>query len=139
MESIKNPPKPLPLAARKFDYSLKIPVSLLERIDAHISRLKYLDNNCQSRQRWLIEAFKERLKNESNPEEKIAPEDIPPPKSLSFKVDENIHEKLEKKAAFQKKFQGTFSKNLWMLQAIEKKIQLDEEPVIRQVSVQKDL
>lgn len=101
--------------AVKKGYSLFIPPNLFQRIDKHISYLKHQDNHSQSKQRWIVEAIKEKLKKEN----KQPPREILKEKKVSLRLDIHLHRKLEKHLLDFKKGDGKISKKQWLVEAVE--------------------
>jgi hypothetical protein len=103
-------------------YSIRIGEHLHNRITKIIRSLKYLDNHSHTRQRWFIEAFKEKLKKEEESEV----DEISADKYVGFKIDKHLSEKIEKRVGEIKKHRISFSKKQWFMEAIFEKLDRDE-------------
>lgn len=106
------------------NYSLRVGARLYNRIAKHFQFLKHL-NNFKNQREWIEKAVLEKL---SRDEEKDLNERIPAEKHLSFKISSELDEKIEEKVELIKKFRS-FSKKLWILEAIQEKIDIDGNEV----------
>jgi hypothetical protein len=110
------------------NYSIRIEERLYKRINKHIQLLKHL-NSSQSQKNWIEKAILEKFERE---EERNITECIPPEKHLSFKTNSQIHATIEKKVEVIRKFRSSFSKKQWILEAIQEKLDREEEKIEKQ-------
>lgn len=104
------------------DFSFNVGENLYKKLNNHIDLLKCLDDRSLSKQRWLTEAINEKLKDEdSNPNQTI-----PRAKTLHFLIKEDLLKKIESRVEIIKNFRTSFSKKLWMLEAIHSKLDREE-------------
>lgn len=100
-------------------FSIKISEHLHKRFIKHLKTLKNLTDQPLTRQKWLSEAFLEKLSEA---------DDIPnnlTEKLLHFKIEESIYNQIHKKVEVIKKFRN-FSKTQWMIEAIYEKLEREE-------------
>ncbi len=104
------------------NYGVRIGNNLHQRITKHINMLKYLEDPCKTRQTWITQAIKEKLDSE----EKLGPEGIPSDRFLNIKLSSELNHKIERRVDIIKKIRISFSKKLWLLEAIYEKLDRDE-------------
>lgn len=99
---------------------------LFTRISKILNLVRCFDQwNKITRQKWLEQAFAEKL----TIEESQNIEDIPKERNLTFFVDEVMMARIEKRVDVISKFRRTYSKKKWFLEAIFEKLDRDEENV----------
>ena len=109
-------------AAFKF-YSIKMAEELFERIDKLICHLKHVDNHSQTKQRWIINAIKEHLNKEVQP-------DLPQSlriKAISIRVDAHLEKKMDKIVKDVKKTTRGYSKKQLIMEAIVAQLENSEK------------
>lgn len=116
-----NSDKPSSLDSLK-SFSIRIGEHLHKRIAKHIQLLKHVKTRFHTKQKWIAEAFKEKIKNEP----KLTSEDILREKFLHFKIDKQIYGEIEERVGIIKKFRN-FSKKQWMLEAIYEQLEREEQ------------
>jgi hypothetical protein len=103
--------------------SMRIGEHLYKRISQHIQYLKHL-NKSQNKQSWIENAILRKLKKE---EEEDVSESLSPEKHLSFKISSLINARIEKRVEVEKQLRKSFSKKMWILEAINEQLDLEEE------------
>jgi hypothetical protein len=115
--------KQLLTPAKLKNYAIRIGEDLYNRINRHVQLLKHLDNRSYSKQMWIREAIKERLKIEKG----LTPEQLGKEFYLSFRVEEHLSEKITQSVQTIRKFRNSFSKKQWFLEAFYEKLVRDEQ------------
>ena len=108
-------------------YSLRIGEHLHIRIDNHIHLLKKLESRSHSKQKWLEDAVREKLDEEEN----LSPENLPRDRYLAIKFNKFLSDRMDKQIQILKKFRVSYSTRLWVIEAICRKLEMDEEKVKR--------
>lgn len=120
-----NPPTTIFAPSIKKGYSLRIGENLYNRVNKHLQLLKHFDNHSNSKQRWLVEAIKEKLEAEQHQ----GLEGIPKERHIGIRIDQNLSEKIESRVNLIRKFRVSFSKKQWFVEAICDKLERDEKKV----------
>ncbi len=115
--------EPLNTPAEKKNYSFKIDEGLYLQMEKLLRYLKFIDNHSQSIQRWLIEAFKEKLSLEPA----IPLTEGKNEKFITVKLDKHLREKIESRVQHKRKSSGGYTIKQWMVEAIHEKVQRDSE------------
>lgn len=104
-------------------YTITISPHIYERLEKHITILKKLVDRSASKQRWIIEAIKEKLLNDEDSTQ--------PPKAttLNVKIEENLCREVVERIEFIKKFRVSYSKKQWIVDAVLEKLDRDEKEV----------
>ncbi len=106
----------------KFDQvvttSFTVDESLYEKLEALLHSLKFIDLEKRSKQRWIIEAIKEKLIQDIKPPKKERP--------LSVRISKALNEKIHEKVEQIKKFRS-YSKRQWLFDAFYEKLERDQD------------
>jgi len=102
--------------------------NLHNRINKHVNKLKSTEGPGQSKQKWVIDAIKEKLNAEN------LSEDLPREKSLGLKISLNLHNQILKRVEMMRKVRSSFSKKQWIVEAIADKLDRDERLVQRNLN-----
>lgn len=106
--------------------SIRIAESFYKRISNHIQLLKRL-NGVKNQQHWVEEAILAKLKKE---EEQETQESFSGEKYLSFNINSQIDDQVERRVKVMKKIRGSFTKKQWILEAINEKLDKEETETI---------
>lgn len=101
-------------------YSVEIADHLHDRLSKHLRLLSNL--GYRSRQQWVLDALNEKLKKE----EAAGVEAISKERRLHLKLDEKIHQELDKRVEIRKKVRRSYSKKQWLVDAISEKLEREE-------------
>lgn len=101
-------------------YTIRIGESLYERLDQHILLLNHVEQTDHSKQSWILEAIQDKLKGEEGSSL------IPKVKHVHFKVPKDLSRKIVNRVEFIRKFRDSYSKKKWILEAIEEKLEKEE-------------
>lgn len=104
-------------------YTVIISSHIYERLEKHITILKKLVDRSATKQRWIVDAIKEKLLNDAN--------STKPPKAstLNVKIESKYAKELAKRIEYIKKFRVTYSKKQWIVDAVIEKLDRDEKDV----------
>ncbi len=102
-------------------FSIRINENLHRRFNQHIKRLKNINKSLATKQKWLVQAFQEKLENHD-----VSSSGILNEKLIHFKLDEQLYKEIEEKVEIIKKFRS-FSKKQWMIEAIYEKLDREEQ------------
>lgn len=108
---------------KELHYSVNIGDHLHSKMDTHIRLMKKLADRSCTKQRWILDAIKEKLDNENhNGMESISKE-----KYFHVKVLPQINEKIERKVELIKNFRKSYSKKQLFIEAISEKLEREEQ------------
>lgn len=99
-------------------YCVSISPLLHDKLDRHISTLKKLLRADLTKHDWVIAAINEKL-------ERIDNEEIIKEKTLGLHLDPPTHERLGKHVEKNRQVQYSFSKNKWIQEAIQERLDQD--------------
>lgn len=116
LEKKKNPPN---LNKTQF-WTIRVGENLFNRISKHIETIKKCDSG-YSRTRWINEALQHKLKKE------IQGNALTVDKFINTRIDLKIVEKIKQQVRVMKKFNYSFSKQKWVLEALSEKLEEDEQ------------
>ncbi len=108
--------------SRQVTYSFTIGENLHKKVEKHIHMLKCLEDRSLSKQRWIVDAIKEKLEFE----ESLGPDEFSKERFLNAKIDDRLDSKVEKRVDFHKNFRKSYSKKSWILEAVHEKLDRDE-------------
>lgn len=109
-------------------YSFTVSQHIHERLDRHVFLLKKLIQRGASKQKWVVDAIKEKLTND---ETKTS---IPKANTIYVKIDDNLKIQMEKRIEFMKNFCSSYSKKRWLVDAVVEKLERDEKEVDMKLS-----
>lgn len=101
-------------------FSISVSEHLYNRFNKHLRTLKHATGTSKTRQKWLEEAFLEKLANNAENLEDMLTE-----KLLHFKVEKEIYDKIHEIVESIRKYRN-FSKKQWLLEAIHEKLDREE-------------
>lgn len=105
-------------------FVMQVGEQLFSRLDDHIRMLKlFFKNDSQNKNEWVMEAINEKLEREQTVDIRIIPKD----RFLSVKLAQPVHQKLEQRINFIRKFRSGFSKKQWVVDAIIEKLEVEEK------------
>lgn len=113
--------KVAPSSAAKRKYTLRITRTLVDRLNRHLSYLKYVKNNRCSKRSWVLSALREKIAIER---EQDVP-DIPKRGVILLELDKELTDELEAKVRLVRDVRGSYSIKSWMVDAIEEKLERD--------------
>jgi hypothetical protein len=116
-----NEDSELPDKAPAIGYSIKIDAHLHKKLERHLKILKHLDQQSLSKQKWVMDAVQEKLSAEQNEKE------IPKNFFLSLRINVSTNKKIESKVEYEKKFRDSYSKKQWLIEAINEKLEREEQ------------
>lgn len=115
----KNPP-PSTSPKPKKHLNFKLGEHLFGRVDKHIRALKYVKKEGFNKKEWMASAIREKLANED-----ISIDSVPRDKFFNIPVDPHLHDMLERRIEFIKKFRSYSTKQL-IQEAIQEKLEREE-------------
>ena len=101
-------------------YAIRIDDHLHRKLEKHLKILKFIEHQKQSKQNWIVEAVKDKLKRDLDLKE------IPKDKRLVFKIDNTLSKQVSKQVDILKKFKNSYSKKQWFVEAINEKLEKEE-------------
>jgi hypothetical protein len=104
------------------NHTINIGENLHNRINKHLHLLRHLNSHTITKQKWVEEAANEKLEME----QKLGSASIPCDRYLHFKANKKLNEKIEKRVKVIKQFRKSFSKKLWLVEAIYEKLDRDD-------------
>lgn len=107
------------------DFSIIIRQDIHNRLEKHLHLLKRLNKMNRSKQKWVEEAINEYLKKW---EAEDLSDDISD-RSLRFKLDSKLHQKVEKRIRIIKKLGVNLNKKQFFLDAINDKLNREQHEV----------
>lgn len=102
-------------------YSILVGENLNNRLNRRISKLKSTDGPGNSKQKWVLDAIKEKLHLESQSEY------LPKEKFISLKIHQNLHKQILKRVERMCEVRKSFSQKQWIVEAIADKLERDEK------------
>ncbi|MFQ5729703.1 MAG: hypothetical protein ACE5GN_05020 [Waddliaceae bacterium] len=109
-------------------FSIRIDERLYNRIDNHIRILQQTKSAANKRIPWVISAIEKKLAREKP----LGYTNIPKEKTMGIRMDAELHQQLADRVNLIRKFRSSYNKKLWVLEAIQEKIE-QEEPKARQI------
>lgn len=117
--SKKSPKKKQSASESKFKFcSIRVGENLFNRVKKHIDNLKKCRDG-YSRSQWVNDAIKSKLEKE------IQHNTITVDKFLNTRIDVKMIEMMNQQVSIMKKFNNSYSKQKWLVEALSEK--LDEE------------
>lgn len=101
--------------------AIRVGENLFNRINGHLDTLKKCQGNNYSQNRWVNEAIKTKLDKE------IKGNIVSIDKHLGVRIDEKTLEKINQQVKVMKKFNSSYSKQKWLVEALSEKLQEDEQ------------
>jgi hypothetical protein len=108
-------------------YSVSISPVLYNKLDQHVFILRKLLGIHRTKKDWLIAAIEEKLEREA------AENNYGKAKRISFKIDPLTKKKLDERIQNIRKLRDTFSKKQWVLDAIQERLDQEEEKVRKEL------
>lgn len=110
---------------KRISYSLRLSNDLHSKLDKHLEKMRYREYSTISKQRWIIDAIKERLTEE----EDLSPEELPNGKYVNIRIDERLYEKIDNQVEKMKVIRKSYSKKQWIVEALYSKLnrELDQQ------------
>ena len=102
------------------EYTIRIGNHLYQKIDKHIRLLKHLKND-SSKQKWVQEAIREKLKIDEISHEQLGD------RFLHLKFDVDLWLEIQKRIDMLKAFHTSISKKQWIEEAVYEKLDRDEK------------
>lgn len=102
------------------NYSVTIGDNLHLRIEKHVRLLKILEDKSHTKQKWILNAVKEKLKKECDP---LSSKD----RHLQIKMDPKTHQLIEEQVNMIKKGRRSYSKKQLIVEAIFEQLDREEE------------
>lgn len=106
-------------------YNLTISPHIHERLERHILILKKLIDRGMTKQTWITNAIKEKLKKDSENTQ------VPKASTLSVKIDEDLDKLILERIEYVKKFRFSYSKKQWLVDAILDQLDNEEQEAER--------
>ncbi len=99
-------------------FVMHVPEKFFFEIEDHVRSLQYLNGIKINKKDWVAKAIEEKLEKEDGFDVK----NIPKERNINVVLEDTLHEKLEKKISFFKKFRS-FSKKQFVVEAIAEKLE----------------
>ena len=96
-----------------------------DRLDKHILSLERMNRKRVTRHLWIEEAIQKKLDREVN----LHPADIPKEARISLRLVKSLSDEINDKVSLMKRFRTTYSKNKWVIEAIEEKLEEEHQQV----------
>jgi len=109
------------MEGRKRKYTLRITRTLVERLNRHLSYLKFVKNKRSSKRSWVLEALREKIESEK----KSDIPDIPKRGVILLELEDDLARELDAKVRLVRDVRGSYSIKSWMVDAIEEKLERD--------------
>lgn len=119
LEGLKN--------QKKRHYTFSINKTLHEKLEKLVHLCRATINSDQTKQAWVREAIKEKLSLEN------INEDIPKERRISLKIEEDLLKQIEERVEILKNYLTSYSKRLWIIDAIYEKMDRDEKELIQRL------
>ena len=101
--------------------SIRVGENLFKRINKHVDALKKCKDSNYSRSRWINDAIKDKLHKE------IQENTISIDKHLNTRIDLKLIEMIHQQVKVMKKFNSSYSKQKWLLEALSEKLEEEEQ------------
>jgi hypothetical protein len=98
---------------------------LFNRLEKHLFNLSCIEDQRQSKQRWIIEAIKEKMERDFQSEDFSMPRF----RKVFLKISKPLNRKLDSIISMIKKVRGSFSKKQLIVEAIQEKLEKDEPKI----------
>lgn len=102
-------------------YGISISPFLLKLLEKQVHLTKTLRNPATTKNTWILDAIKHKLERDENCLE------IPRERHIGITIDENLSKRILKKVDFIRKFRTSYSKKLWVIDAIMEKLENDRD------------
>lgn len=113
---------------KKASYTFTVGKHLHKKMENHIRAVKFLDSN-YSKQHWIADAIQEKLESERIQ----GPEEFTREHVVNMKIDKRLDQLVEKQVGIYRKFRKSYSKKLWLVEAISEKLDKEEAAIKKQV------
>lgn len=107
----------------QISYSIRLSNDLHTKLDKHLKVIEYQEFNSISKQKWIIDAIKERLEIEEN----MPPEELPKGRYVNIRIDERLYKKIDEQIEKLKIAKTPYSKKQWILEAMHAKLSREAE------------
>jgi Uri superfamily endonuclease len=107
-------------------YTVAIGTHVYERLEKHVLILKKLIDRSTTKQRWILDAIKQKLSK--------IDKTVPIERRIAIRIERSIDSELVKRVEYIRQFRTSYSKKQWILDAIIEKLEIDEEIVAKRVS-----
>lgn len=104
-------------------YTVTISPYLHNRLEQLILIAKISNPGRQTKQKWVLDAIKEKLAREEKSKEII------PERKLNLKIDDSTFKKLKRRVELIKQFRTSYSKKQWIVDAILEKLEKDDHKI----------
>ena len=101
--------------------SIRVGENLFKRINKHVDTLKKCHDSNYSRSRWINDAIKDKLHKE------IQENTISIDKHLNTRIEIKLLEMIHQQVKVMKKFNSSYSKQKWLLEALSEKLEEEEQ------------
>lgn len=109
------------MEGKKRKYTLRITRTLVERLNRHLSYLKFVKNKRFSKRSWVLEALHEKIEEEK----KSDIPDIPKRGVILLELEDGLAREVDAKVDLVREVRGSYSIKSWMVDAIEEKLERD--------------
>lgn len=109
------------MEGKKRKYTLRITRTLVERLNRHLSYLKFVRNKRFSKRSWVLDALREKIEGEK----KSDIPDIPKRGVILLELEDELASELDAKVRLIRDVRGSYSIKSWMVDAIEEKLERD--------------
>ena len=109
------------MEGKKRKYTLRITRTLVERLNRHLSYLKFVKNRRFSKRSWVLDALREKIESEK----KSDIPDIPKRGVILLELEDELARELDAKVRLVRDVRGSYSIKSWMVDAIEEKLERD--------------
>lgn len=106
---------------KKRKYTLRITRTLIDRLNRHLSYLKFIRQRKFSKRSWVLKALEEKIALDK---EREVP-DIPKRGVILLELGEELAHELDEKVELVRSVRGSYSIKSWMVDAIEEKLERD--------------
>lgn len=101
--------------------SIRVGENLFARVNKHIDTLKKCQDTSYSRSRWINDAIHAKLEKE------IQENTITVDKHLNTRIDVKLIEMINQQVRIMKKFNSSYSKQKWIVEALSEKLEEEEQ------------
>lgn len=109
-------------------YTMKVEERLHKKLENHLKILRHIEHHSQTKQQWVIDAIKTKMKREKN----ISKDMLPHSKRISLRFTTQMDKKIQALVDIQKKLRNSsYSKKQWIADAIYEKLE-EEESMARE-------
>jgi hypothetical protein len=114
----------------KKKYTLRLSQTLLNRIEKHLSCLKFVHSSSPSKRKWVLQAIHQKMDRE-----KSTPFPDPPKRgTILLEIDPELSETLEQRVDMIRKVRGSYSLKSWLVDAIEERLELEARQIEKEAA-----